>query len=85
MRMYVILVVAIALIAGLSFLADRGLKAVARGRRRREAAIRLVAAARKAEEEFRQERREREVSAALTAVMPAIVSEDEDRGPRKVA
>jgi predicted lysophospholipase L1 biosynthesis ABC-type transport system permease subunit len=83
MRMYVIFVVAIAAIAGLGLLLDRGLKAIDRGRRRRVAAERLVAAASKAEQEQRQRRKQQEVSTALTSVLPAIPRDD--RGPRKVA
>jgi hypothetical protein len=87
MHMYVIFVVAIALIAGLGLLLDRGLKAIDRGRRRRVAAERLAAAASKAEQEHEQEQEQRreqqEVSTALTNVLPAIAQDD--RGPRKVA
>jgi hypothetical protein len=82
--MYVIFVLAIALIAGLFFLLDRGLKAVQRGRRQRDAAMRLNAVAREAEERARELRQEQEVSSALTSVLPAIRPE-EDRGPRRVA
>ncbi|HEX4834262.1 MAG TPA: hypothetical protein VH478_24580 [Trebonia sp.] len=83
--MYVIFIVAIALIAALFFFVDRGLKAVQRGRRRRHAAQRLVAAARRAQQDYRHEAMEREVSSALTAVLPVITTDEEDRGPRKVA
>jgi hypothetical protein len=85
MRMYVIFVAAIIVIAGLFFLVDRGLKAVQRGRRTREAAIRLAAAARKGTEETQARRAFEEMGTALTSVLPAIPAEDEDRGPRKVA
>lgn len=85
MRMYVIFVVAIVVIAGLFFLLDRGLKAVQRGRRTREAAIRLDTAARKGAEETKARRAYEEMGTALTSVLPAIPREDEDRGPRKVA
>jgi hypothetical protein len=85
MRMYVIFVAAIIAIAGLFFLIDRGLKAVERGRRRREAAIRLATAARKGAEEKKARRAYDEMGTALTAVLPAIPSEDADRGPRRVA
>ena len=81
--MYVIFVVAIVVIAGLFFLLDRGLKAVERGRRRREAGERLVAAARQAEEKDRRRRAHDEVSGALTNVLPAIAV-DKDK-PRNVA
>jgi len=85
MSMYVIFVAAIAVIAGLFFLIERGLKAVDRGRRNRQAAIRLAAAARKGAEETKARRAYEEMGTALTSVLPAIVSDDEDRGPRKVA
>jgi hypothetical protein len=85
MRMSVIFVVAIVAIAAIFFLLDRGLKAVHRGRRTRDAAVRLNAVARKAEAEHDQQKAETEVSTALTSVLPAIVAEEEDRGPRAVA
>jgi len=81
--MTVIFVLAIALIAGLFFLLDRGLKAIARGRRRRTAAMRLAAAASRAEHDHQERRAKEEASAALTNVLPAIAQDD--RGPRKVA
>jgi hypothetical protein len=83
--MYVIFVIAIVLIASLFFLLDRALKAIQRGRRRRDASERLDAVARAAEQEHRQRTAQHEESAALTNVLPAIRSEDDDRGPRKVA
>lgn len=83
--MYMIFVVAIVVIAGLFFLLDRGLKAVERGRRTREAAIRLAAAARKGAKETQQRRDFDDMTTALTSVLPAIVIEEEERGPRKVA
>jgi hypothetical protein len=82
--MYVIFVLAIVVIAGLFFLVDRGLKAVQQGRRMRDAAVRLDAVARDAQEHAREVRQEQEVSSALTSVLPAILPE-RDRGPRKVA
>lgn len=85
MRMYVIFVVAIVAIVAIFFLLDRALKAVQRGRRRRDAALRLNAVARKAEIEHREQTEEREVSTALTSVLPAILPDEEDRGPRAVA
>jgi len=81
MRMYVLLPVAVILLACLLYAADRGLKAVRQGLRRREAGIRLLAAAAQAEEEERQRRETKEASGALTSVLPAI----HDRGPRSVA
>jgi ABC-type transport system involved in cytochrome bd biosynthesis fused ATPase/permease subunit len=86
MRMSVIFVVAIVAIAAIFYLLDRGLKAVQRGRRTRDAAYRLNAVARKAEREHREHKAEQEVSTALTSVLPAIIPEEsEDRGPRAVA
>lgn len=83
MRMYVMFVLAVAFIAVLLFLLDRGLKAVQRGRRRREAAIRLGAAVAYAEAQADAEARQQETSGALTTVMPAI--QQPERGPRRVA
>ena len=83
--MYVIFVAAIVVIAGIFFFLDRGLKAVQRGRRTRQTAIRLNAAARKGAEETKARRAYEEMGTALTSVLPAIKSDDEDRGPRKVA
>ena len=84
--MYVIFILAIALIAGLGLLLDRGLKAIDRGRRRRVAAVRLAAAARRGEQEHQQRTAQQETSAALTNVLPAIaITQDDDRGPRRVA
>jgi hypothetical protein len=83
--MYVIFVSAIVLIACLFFLLDRALKAIQRGRRRRKASERLLAVARQAEAEHRQQQARHEESAALTNVLPAIKGENDDRGPRKVA
>jgi len=80
MRMYVIAVVAVVLIAGLLYLLDRALKAVQRGRRRRDVAVRMAAATAYAEEQA--ERRE-ETSSALTSVLPSI--QQPGKGPRRVA
>ena len=80
MRMYVIAVVVVVLIAGLLYLLDRGLKAVQRGRRRRDVAIRMATATDYAE---KQAERSTEVSSALTSVLPAI--QQPGKGPRRVA
>jgi hypothetical protein len=86
MHMYVIFAVAIVLIACLGLLLDRGLKAIDRGRRRRDAAERLAAAATRAEQEHQQRKEREQTSAALTNVLPAIaIAQDDDRGPRRVA
>jgi hypothetical protein len=83
MRMYVIFVVAVVLIAVLLYVLDRGLKAVQKGRRRRDAGIRLAAAAAYAEAQANAEAKQQETSGALTTVMPAI--QQPERGPRRVA
>jgi hypothetical protein len=82
--MYVIFAIVLLLVAGLLFLLDRGLKAVERGRRRRDAAARLAAATAYAEQENRQRKADAAASAALTSVLPAI-QEPPERGPRRVA
>ena len=83
MRMYVMFVLAIVFVAILLYLLDRGLKAVHRGRRRRDAAVRLGAAAAYAEAQADAEAKQQETSGALTTVLPAI--QQPERGPRRVA
>jgi hypothetical protein len=83
MRMYVLFVLAVVFVAVVLYLLDRGLKAVQRGRRRREAAIRLGAATAYAEAQADAEAKQQETSGALTTVLPAI--QQEERGPRRVA
>jgi hypothetical protein len=90
MRMYVIFVVAVVLIAALLYVLDRGLKAVQKGRRRRDAGIRLAAAAAYAEAQAayaqaqaNAEAKQQETSGALTTVLPAI--QQPKPGPRRVA
>jgi hypothetical protein len=83
MRMYVIFVVAVVLVAGLLFLLDRGLKAVQQGRRRRNAGMRLLAAAEQAEQQAEQQQQAEAAGTALTTVLPAI--QQGKRGPRRVA
>lgn len=83
MRMYVMFAVAVVFIAVLLFLLDRGLKAVQRGRRRRDAAIRLGAAAAYAEAQAEAEARQKQTSGALTTVLPSI--QQPEQGPRRVA
>jgi hypothetical protein len=70
----VLLLVAVVfvLLICLLVVADRTFKAVQRGRRRRDAAQRLTAAAAKAEAKDRQRKATEHVSAALTSVMPTI-------------
>jgi hypothetical protein len=85
--MYVLLAVAVLLVAGLLFLFDRGLRAVRTGRRRRDAAIRLAVAAARAEDKARDEARQQAAvevaSGALTTVLPSI--QRPQQGPRRVA
>lgn len=85
MRMYVILTIALvfAFAAVLMFVLDRALKAIERGRRRREAAERLGAAYAYAEEKARRKKAASEASSALTSVLPAI--KKPEGGPRRVA
>ena len=83
MRMYVIFVLAVVLVAVALYLLDRGLKAVQRGRRRREVAMRLGVAAAYAEAQADAEAKQQETSGALTTVLPAI--QQSERGPRRVA
>jgi hypothetical protein len=73
-------IVLIVLFAGLLLAADRAVKLIKRGRRRREANRRLAAAAAQAEARDRQRRAAAEASTALTSVMPAI----HDHAPRHV-
>jgi hypothetical protein len=72
--MPVLLLVAVVfvLLICLLVVADRTLKAVQRGRRRREAALRLTAAAAEAEAKDRRRKATEQVSGALTSVMPTI-------------
>lgn len=84
MRMYVLIIVAIVIVlaGGLVFLLDRALKAIETGRRRREAGMRLYAAAAQAEERENHRKKNENQSKALTTVLPAIFKTDK---PRKVA
>ena len=76
----VLLIALIALLVGLLLAADRAVKLIKRGLRRREANRRLAAAAAQAEEQDRQRRAAAEASTALTSVMPTI----HDHAPRHV-
>jgi predicted Holliday junction resolvase-like endonuclease len=82
MGMYVILAIVVVLAVVLLFLLDRALKAIQKGRRRREAGMRLYAAAAQAEAVAEQRKDKENESRALTAVLPAIFRSDK---PRKVA
>jgi hypothetical protein len=83
MRMYVIAIVAVALIAGLLYLLDRALKAVQTGRRRRDIATRMAPAMAYAEEQAKKKEQTNKASAALTSVLPSI--QQPEKGPRRVA
>jgi hypothetical protein len=83
MRMYVIAVVAVVLIAGLLYLLDRTLKAVQKGRRRRDIVSRMAPAMAYAEEQAKQKKQAKEDSSALTSVLPSI--QQPEKGPRRVA
>jgi hypothetical protein len=74
--MRVLLPIAVVLLVGLLFAADRAIKAVNRGLRRREANQRLVAAAAVAEAKERQRRAVAQAHEALTSVMPTIHEHD---------
>jgi hypothetical protein len=80
MPVTVLFIVLIVLFVGLLFAADRAVKMIKRGQRRREADRRLAAAAAQAEARDRQRRAAAEASAALTSVMPTI----HDHAPRHV-
>lgn len=81
MRMYVLIAICAVLVTCLLLAADRAVKAIRRGRRRRDANVRLSAVAAKVDEKERQKTAAKEASKALTSVLPAIA----DRGPRRVA
>jgi hypothetical protein len=68
----VLLIVLIVLFVGSLLAADRAVKMIKRGLRRREASRRLTAAAAEAEARDRQRRAAAEASTALTSVMPTI-------------
>jgi uncharacterized membrane protein len=72
MPVLLLAVVVFVLLICLLVVADRTIKAVQRGRRRRDAAERLTAAAAKGEAKARQRKATEQVSAALTSVMPTI-------------
>jgi hypothetical protein len=79
--MRVLLAVAVFLfLCGFAVTADRAVRAVRRGLRRRVANQRLAAAAARAEEQERQRQAAADASGALTSLMPTI----HDLGPRNV-
>ncbi|MBO0803538.1 MAG: hypothetical protein J2P25_10765 [Nocardiopsaceae bacterium] len=71
------------LVVALLLLADRALKAIEKGRRRREAGMRLYAAAAAAQATEKERRAKETASRELTAVLPAIIKPTDE--PRKVA
>jgi uncharacterized membrane protein YhiD involved in acid resistance len=83
MPMYVIAIVAVVLLAGLLYVLDRALKAVQRGRRRRDVAVRMAAATEYAEKQAERRNEVKQVSSALTSVLPSI--QQPEKGPRRVA
>jgi hypothetical protein len=85
MRMYVIVAVAVVVIAGLLYLLDRSMKVIREAQRRRDINMRLAAVAEQAE--AAEERRQAAAKArdAITSVLPAIKWSDEEQGPRSVA
>jgi Flp pilus assembly protein TadG len=86
MRMYVIVAIIALLLFVLLVIAFglTRLNRAARSARKRDAvAARLAAVVAKAEEERRAQQSDKDVSTALTDVMPAIRPDDE--GPRRVA
>lgn len=82
--MYVILaVVGVALIVALLVVTDRALKALEKGRRRRDVSERLYAAAQAAQTAEQVRQTKEQECAQLTTVLPAILKSTEK--PRKVA
>jgi F0F1-type ATP synthase membrane subunit b/b' len=79
--MFVVAVALVILLTVSLYLLDRALKALHRGRRRRNVAERLYAAEAFAEAVERNRQQEKEAHEALTSVLPAII----EHGPRKVA
>jgi hypothetical protein len=72
MPVRVLIAVVIVLLICLLLVADRAVKVIKRGLRRREANQRLAAAAARAETEDRQRKAAEQASGALTSVMPTI-------------
>ncbi|MBO0820899.1 MAG: hypothetical protein J2P26_08635 [Nocardiopsaceae bacterium] len=81
--MYVIFAVVVVLAIALLFLTDRALKAVKKGRRRREVGRRLYAAAAAAQATEKARQQKENQSKELTTVLPAIKKPTEK--PRNVA
>jgi hypothetical protein len=88
MRMYVILVISVLLVAALIVLTDRVVRisrTVRQARKRREVADRLAVVVAQAEQEQAAKDEVKQVSTALTTVLPVIQPEDVERTPRHVA
>jgi hypothetical protein len=83
MRIYVILLLAATLLLGLSCLAAYLATARRNARKRQAVAARLDAVVVQAERERNERKAAAKVSAALTAVLPAI--KQDERAPRRVA
>ncbi|HEY6495099.1 MAG TPA: hypothetical protein VIZ43_17620 [Trebonia sp.] len=83
--MYVILAFAALLVVGGSCLTAYLVTVGRRARKREAVAARLEAVAARAAREYKDRTAAAEASAALTAVLPAIPQEDDDRTPRRVA
>ena len=72
MPVRVLIAVAIVLIVGLLFVADRTAKVIKRERRRRDASRRLAAATAQGKAKHRQRTATEQASGALTSVIPTI-------------
>jgi uncharacterized SAM-binding protein YcdF (DUF218 family) len=83
MRMYVILLLAVLLVLGVSWLAAYLVTARRRARKQQAVAARLDAVVAQAEREHRDRKAAAQVSSALTAVLPAIPHGEQ--APRRVA
>ena len=83
MRMYVTLLLAALLLAGLSCLAAYLVTARRNARKRQAVAARLNAVVAQAEQEHKERKAAAQASAALTTVLPAI--KQGDQAPRRVA
>jgi hypothetical protein len=85
MRMYVIVAVAVVVIAGLLYLLDRSMKVIREAQRRRDINIRLAAVAEQAEVAEERRQAAAKASGAITSVLPAIKWSEDEQGPRSVA
>jgi hypothetical protein len=83
MRMYVILLLAVLLVLGVSWLAAYLVTARRRARKQQAVAARLDAVVAQAEREHKDRKAAAKASSALTAVLPAIPQGEQP--PRRVA